>query len=79
MKILIGEENKAEAATKPEETNPQDDLEESVLSFVVAVKYIEEDEIPIQGHGLIMLTKLVKLKDEETVKNIEKVLKIFQV
>ena len=34
-------------------------------------------EIPIRGHGLIALTALVVKRDEETMKNIEPVFKIF--
>ena len=39
----------------------------------------QDDEVPVKGHGLIVLTRLVKEKDEETEKNIESVIKMFQV
>ena len=39
----------------------------------------QDDEIPIKGHGLIVLTKLVQQKEVVTEKNIETVIRIFQV
>jgi hypothetical protein len=41
--------------------------------------HLQDDEIPVKGHGLIALTRLVKEKDPETEKNIDNVIEIFQV
>ena len=41
------------------------------------LKHLEDDEIPIKGHGLIALTALINKKDKETMEHIEEVFKIF--
>jgi len=61
------------------EKNNDSQQDEDLPTYDIALGYINDTEIPVQGHGLIMLTNLVKKKDEETINNIEKVLQIFQV
>lgn len=48
-------------------------------SYESAIKNAHDHEIPIRGHGLISLTRLIESNDHEAVQHIDDVLKIFQV
>ncbi len=71
MKLLMKEESS--------NTNAESEQQDNQLDFEIALGYINDPEVPVQGHGLIMLTNLVKEKDVQTINSIEKVFKIFQV
>lgn len=43
-----------------------------------ALFHVSDPLLPVQGHGLIMLTRLVEDKDEVTLENIDKVRLLFQ-
>merc|ERR1719187_177192 len=51
--------------------------EEEICEFELALLDISDPMLPVRGHGIIELTKLVEKKDEETISNIGKVGKIF--
>ena len=46
-------------------------------TFEEALEHLEDKEIPIKGHGLIVLTNLIEKKDDTAMKNIDKVFDIF--
>ncbi len=47
-------------------------------SFQQALNDLSDSQIPVQGHGLISLTRLIEAKDSETLSNAHQVLSIFQ-
>ncbi|KAK2702613.1 transport and Golgi organization protein 6 homolog [Artemia franciscana] len=58
--------------------NKKDD--ESIKEgFKEALEYLNDPMIPVKGHGLILLSKLVQNKDTPTIENKEKLLNIFKV
>ena len=46
--------------------------------FEEALFHVSDPLLPVQGHGLIMLTRLVEDRDEVTLENIDKVRLLFQ-
>ncbi|VDI13675.1 Hypothetical predicted protein [Mytilus galloprovincialis] len=58
--------------------NHSEDRETNYSSFQEALKELCDPLIPIRGHGLISLCKLVENKDSETMGKQEVVLKIFE-
>lgn len=67
-----------------EEINKQDVTSESKTNsevdtpFQHALKEVQDILLPVRGHGVQMLSKLVRSKDPETVKNVSKLMVIFQ-
>ena len=47
--------------------------------YEAALYALTDPLLPIRGHGLIELTKLMEEKDEEAIKNAATVMKIFKV
>ena len=47
-------------------------------SYLQALDDIEDTQIPIKGHGLISLTRLVTREDKEALTNIDSVIEIFR-
>lgn len=58
--------------------NHSEDRETNYSSFQEALKELCDPLIPIRGHGLISLCKLVENKDSETMGKQEVVLNIFE-
>ena len=67
-----------EVNQKIDEIKSNKENKKELSGYADALKHLEEDEIPIRGHGLISLTALVDKKDKETMENIGKVFEIFQ-
>ena len=77
-------------SSKPliEEIKKQDLMTESTLEskldskvdtpFQSALKEVQDILLPIRGHGVQILSKLVRSKDPETLANVSKLLTIFQ-
>jgi len=55
-------------------SNPEID---SGSPFQCALKEVQDPLIPVRGHGIQMLSKLVRSKDPETLENISKLQEIF--
>jgi len=68
-------QGKMEEIKKLQKDAIQERIEKETYSDCLT--HLEDKEIPIRGHGLIALTALVVKRDEETMKNIEPVFKIF--
>ena len=68
-----------EAKIKMEELKELNEkaLAERVDTYEDCLNHLEDKEVPIRGHGLIALTKLVNQKDEEAMKHIEDIFQIF--
>ena len=82
MKLKVDEiVNKTkEAKIKMEELKAlnKQALEERQDTYEDCLNHLEDKEIPIRGHGLIALTKLVNHRDEESMKHIEDIFETFQ-
>ena len=77
------DEKKAQLKEKAEEFKRQKETrknkpKESKSKYEDALYDISDPLLPVQGHGLIELTKLIDAKDPETLENIDKVRLIFQ-
>merc|ERR1712106_871835 len=77
------DEKKAQLKEKAEEFKRQKETrknkpKESKSKYEDALYDISDPFLPVQGHGLIELTKLIDDKDPETLENIDKVRLIFQ-
>merc|ERR550539_417365 len=74
------DERKAQLKQKAEELKKQKELRKNKVrtKYEEALFNIGDPLIPVQGHGLIQLTRLLEEKDEETLKNIDKVRLLFQ-
>ena len=46
--------------------------------FQCALKEVQDILLPVRGHGVQMLSKLIRCKDPETIENVAKLLTIFQ-
>ena len=74
------------ASRKPiiEEVNKQDvinklkPISEVDTPFQCALKEVQDVLLPVRGHGVQMLSKLVRSKDPETLENMSKLVTIFQ-
>ena len=68
-----------EAQIKMEELKELNEkvLEERRDTYEDCLNHLEDKEVPIRGHGLIALTKLVNLRDEEAMKHIEDIFQLF--
>ena len=68
-----------EAQIKMEELKELNEkvLEERRETYEDCLNHLEDKEVPIRGHGLIALTKLVNLRDEEAMKHIEDIFQLF--
>ena len=62
-----------------EEKEENDDGSSSRTRYEEALYCLTDPLLPVRGHGLIELTRLVKEKDKQTAKNIDKVIGIFRV
>jgi len=77
------DEKKAQLKEKAEEfkrqkENRKNKPKEIKSKYEDALYDISDPLLPVQGHGLIELTKLIDAKDPETLENIDKVRLIFQ-
>ena len=60
------------------EKNDSDPEADSGTPFQCALKEVQDPLIPVRGHGVQMLSKLIRSKDPETLENISKLLEIFR-
>jgi len=77
------DEKKAQLKQKAEELKKQKEnrknkTKETKTKYEEALYDISDPLLPVQGHGLIELSKLIDEKDPETLENIDKVRLIFQ-
>ena len=76
VKTIMGEE------VKKQETG-EDKLGDEGASertrYEEALYCLTDPLLPVRGHGLIELTRLVKEKDKQTIKHVAKVIEIFRV
>ena len=74
------DERKAQLKQKAEELKKQKELRKSKVrtKYEEALFNIGDPLLPVQGHGLIQLTRLVEEKDEETLGKIDAVRLVFQ-
>ena len=56
-----------------------DPSKSSRTRYEEALYCLTDPLLPVRGHGLIELTRLIKEKDEQTIKHANKVLNIFRV
>ena len=85
------EEAEVKETTEPVQGDAKEPLEEPLLEepleeplvgrtrYGEALYCLTDPLLPVRGHGLIELTRLVKEKEEETVGHIGKVIDIFRV
>lgn len=69
-KPLIEEVNESICKSKPDS--------EGDTPFQCALKEVQDILLPVRGHGVQMLSKLVRFKDPETIENVPKLVTIFQ-
>ena len=62
---------------KIDNSNPSSKAD-SGTPFQCALREVQDPLIPVRGHGVQMLSKLVRSKDPETLENISKLLEIFR-
>lgn len=75
-KPLIEEINKHDAtAESVHKSKPDSDVN---TPFQCALKEVQDILLPVRGHGVQKLSKLVRSKDQETLDNVSKLLTIFQ-
>ena len=74
------DERKAQLKQKAEELKKQKELRKNKVKtkYEEALFNIGDPLLPVQGHGLIQLTRLVEEKDEETLEKIDAVRLVFQ-
>ena len=74
------DERKAQLKQKAEELKKQKEQRRNKVrsKYEEALFNIGDPLLPVQGHGLIQLTRLVEEKDGETLENIDKVRLLFQ-
>ena len=74
------DERKAQLRQKAEELKKQKEQRRNKVrsKYEEALFNIGDPLLPVQGHGLIQLTRLVEEKDGETLENIDKVRLLFQ-
>ena len=74
------DERKAQLKQKTEELKKQKELRKNKVKtkYEEALFNIGDPLLPVQGHGLIQLTRLVEEKDEETLEKIDSVRLVFQ-
>jgi len=77
------DEKKAQLKHKADELKKQKEsrknkIKETKTKYEEALYDISDPLLPVQGHGLIELSKLIDEKDTETLENIDKVRLIFQ-
>lgn len=70
--------NKAEELKKQKELRKSKGKDSEKSKYESALFDISDPFVPVQGHGLISLAKLVEEKDEETLNNLDKVRLLFQ-
>lgn len=74
-KPLIEEITKHDMNESIPESKPNFEVD---TPFQCALKEVQDILLPVRGHGVQMLSKLVRSKDPETLENITKLLTIFQ-
>jgi len=80
---LLLDEKKAQLKLKSENLKKQKEMrknkahEEKKSAYESALFDMSDPLVPVQGHGLITLTRLVEEKDAETLDNLEKVRMLF--
>ena len=74
-KPLIEEISKCDITKSIPESKPNSEVD---TPFQCALKEVQDILLPVRGHGVQMLSKLVRSKDPETVENMSKLLIIFQ-
>jgi len=77
------DEKKAQLKLKSDNLKKQKELrkkkgQEPKTAYDTALYDISDPLIPVQGHGLISLTRLIEEKDPETLENVDKVRLLFQ-
>jgi len=74
------DERKAQLKQKAEELKKQKELRKNKVKtkYEEALFNIGDPLLPVQGHGLIQLTRLVEEKDEETLAKMDSVRLVFQ-
>ncbi|CAC5398768.1 unnamed protein product [Mytilus coruscus] len=77
-KPLIEVLDNQDMGSSPQSLKHSEDRETNYSSFQEALKELCDPLIPIRGHGLISLCKLVESKDNETMEKQEVVLEIFE-
>merc|ERR1712029_90513 len=76
-------ERKEQLKQKSQELKKQKELRKAKVhefknKYEEALFHVSDPLLPVQGHGLIMLTRLVEDMDEVTMENIDKVRLLFQ-
>ena len=74
-KKLIEEITPSSGKIDSSNSNPETD---PGTPFQHALREVQDPLIPVRGHGVQMLSKLVRSKDPETLENISKLLEIFR-
>ena len=74
-KPLIEEISKRDVTESIPESIPNSEVD---TPFQCALKEVQDILLPVRGHGVQMLSKLVRSKDPETVENVSTLLTIFQ-
>lgn len=58
--------------------NSKKKIHSNLSKLKKAYEDIQDNEVPVKGHGLITLTNLITSKNEETLKHLEEVIEIFR-
>lgn len=74
-KPLIEEISKPDVTESIPEFKPNSEVD---TPFQYALKEVQDILLPVRGHGVQMLCKLIRCKDPETIENVSKLLAIFQ-
>merc|ERR1719237_576497 len=69
---------KTENVKKQKEERKKKKTQETRSAYESALFDVSDPLVPVQGHGLIALARLLEDKDSETIENIEKVRLLFQ-
>jgi len=80
---MVLDEKKAQLKQKSDDLKKRKEArkrkaQEPKTSYEAALFDISDPLVPVQGHGLISLTRLVEEKDSETIDNVDKVRLLFQ-
>ena len=62
-----------------EKTEGEDGGKSNRTRYEEALYCLTDPLLPIRGHGLIELTRLVKEKDDQSIKHVNKIIDIFRV
>merc|ERR1711990_36995 len=69
---------RTESVKKQKEERKKKKTQENRSPYEAALFDVSDPLVPVQGHGLIALARLLEDKDAETLENIEKVRLLFQ-